>query len=116
MEPELHQSESDRSQQVQARSQAPSWGTTDYAAFASTMILVGEVLCESVDLRAGQKVLDVATGTGNAALAAARRFCDAVGVDLEPILLARGRRRADTEGLPVTFVVADAESLPFPDN
>jgi len=75
----------------------------------------GEVLCEEVDLRAGQRVLDVACGTGNVALSAARRFCDAVGVDFVPALIERARERAAAERLPATFEVGDAENLPFED-
>src|SRR5581483_9193362 len=77
--------------------------------------IVGELLCEAVDLWAGQKVLDVATGTGNAALAAARRNCEVTGVDYVPVLLDRARLRAEAEELPVQFQEGDADSLPFPD-
>ena len=72
-------------------------------------------LCEALDLRAGQKVLDVAAGNGNASLAAARRWCDVVSTDYVPSLLERGRMRATAEGLPVEFQEADAEALPFDD-
>ncbi len=65
---------------------------------------------------AGSTVLDVATGTGHAALAAARRFCDVTGIDYVPALLAEARGRADAEGLAVDFREADAEALPFPDD
>jgi SAM-dependent methyltransferase len=87
----------------------------DAAAVASRTLVTGELLCESVDLRAGERVLDVACGSGNAALAAARRFCRVVGVDGDPALLARARRRADAEGLETTFLEGDADDLPFPD-
>jgi SAM-dependent methyltransferase len=73
-------------------------------------------LCEAVDLRAGHRVLDVACGNGNAALAAARRFCHVTGVDYVPGLLDRARQRARAEGLEVEFEAADAEDLPFPDD
>ena len=76
---------------------------------------MSEHLCEAVDLRAGWEVLDVATGSGNTALAAARRFCEVTGVDFVPALLERGRERAAAERLPVTFLEGDAEALPFPD-
>ena len=77
--------------------------------------IVGEELCEALDLRAGQKVLDVAAGNGNATLAAARRWCEVVSTDYVPSLLERGRMRAAAEGLSVEFREADAEALPFAD-
>jgi ubiquinone/menaquinone biosynthesis C-methylase UbiE len=79
------------------------------------MVLVAEHVCDSADLRAGWHVLDVATGSGNAALAAARHGCSVVGVDYVPALLETGRRRAAAEGLGVEFLEGDAEALPFPD-
>ena len=78
-------------------------------------MLVAEHLCDTADLQAGWRVLDVATGSGNAAIAAARHGCIAVGVDYVPALLERGRRRADAEGLAVELLEGDAESLPFAD-
>ena len=87
----------------------------DAAAVESRTLVVGELLCESVDLRAGERVLDVGCGSGNAALAAARRFCRVVGVDGDPALLARARRRADAEGLELAFLEGEADELPFPD-
>ena len=84
------------------------------AATGSRTLLTSELLCESVDLRAGERVLDVACGSGSAALAAARRFCRAVGVDA-PEPLEQARRRADAEGLEVAFLEGDAGDLPFPD-
>ncbi len=78
-------------------------------------MLTAEQLCDSADLRAGWRVLDVATGSGNAAIAAARHGCTAVGVDYVPSLLERGRKRAAAEGLAVELVEGDAEALPFPD-
>jgi ubiquinone/menaquinone biosynthesis C-methylase UbiE len=77
--------------------------------------IVGEELCEALDVRPGQKVLDVAAGNGNVTLAAARRWCDVVSTDYVPSLLERGQLRAKAEGLPVEFQVADAEALPFAD-
>ena len=71
--------------------------------------------CEAADLRAGQRVLDVATGSGNTAIAAARRFCEVTGVDYVPALLARAHERAAVEGLAIDFREGDAEALPFPD-
>jgi SAM-dependent methyltransferase len=91
------------------------WATGDYATVGNTLVLVSELLCEAVNVRAGQKVLDVATGSGNTALAAARRWCDVTGIDYVPALLQRGERRAAAEGLSVTFQAGDAEQLPFPD-
>src|SRR5215472_4806361 len=87
----------------------------DFSRVATPTTIVGERLCESVDLRAGQRVLDIATGSGNTALAAARRYCDVVGVDFVPALLDRARERAAAERLDIEFREADAEALPFPD-
>jgi ubiquinone/menaquinone biosynthesis C-methylase UbiE len=77
--------------------------------------IVGESLCEAVDLLASERVLDVAAGNGNASLAAARRFADVLSTDYVPELLDQGRRRAEADRLPIVFQVADAEQLPFPD-
>ena len=87
----------------------------DHAAVGSRTLLAAELLCESADLHAGDRVLDVACGSGNAALAAARRCCRVVGVGDDPALLERARRRAEAEGLAVTFLDGDAGDLPFPD-
>jgi SAM-dependent methyltransferase len=76
---------------------------------------MAELLSEAVDLRPGQRVLDVACGNGNTSLAAARRFCEVVGIDYVPMLLDEGRERAQAEGLRVDFREGDAEDLPFPD-
>jgi ubiquinone/menaquinone biosynthesis C-methylase UbiE len=89
------------------------WGSGDFPKLASTMLIVGEYLCESVSLRAGRKVLDVGTGSGNTALAAARRYCDVTGLDIVPALIETARERAATERLPLNFTVGDAEALPF---
>lgn len=77
------------------------------------MQIVGETLCDAVDLHAGERVLDVAAGNGNATLAAARRFAEVVSTDYVGALLERGRERAKADRLPVTFLEADAENLPF---
>ena len=98
---------------VKTRQQA-MWASGDFALIGNTLQIVGETLCEAADLDAGAKVLDVACGNGNAALAAAHRFCHVVGVDYVPALLARGRERASAERLPIHFVGGDAEQLPFP--
>jgi SAM-dependent methyltransferase len=99
---------------IKQRQQA-AWAAGDYSAVGARILITSELLCEAVDLRAGEEVLDVACGSGNASLAAARRFCQVVGVDYVPALLDRARRRADAEGLDVAFKEADAEALPFPD-
>jgi ubiquinone/menaquinone biosynthesis C-methylase UbiE len=100
---------------VKQRQQA-AWASGDFAVVAARIVLVAEHLCDTADLQAGWRVLDVATGSGNAAIAAARHVCEVVGVDYVPALLDRGRRRADAEGLAVEFVEGDAESLPFADD
>jgi SAM-dependent methyltransferase len=95
--------------------QRQAWSSGDYHAVAARIVLAAERLVDAADLRAGWRVLDVATGSGNAAIAAARLGCDAVGVDYVPALLDRGRARAAAEGLEAEFVEGDAEALPFPD-
>jgi SAM-dependent methyltransferase len=90
-----------------------AWSAGDYAVVGTTLQIVGESLCEALDLRAGEQVLDVAAGNGNATLAAARRWCDVISSDYVPTLLERGRARASAEGLPVKFEQADAENLQF---
>ena len=99
---------------IKSRQQA-AWGSGDYAVVGTTLQIVGETLCEAVDLRAGQRVLDVAAGNGNATLAAARRFAEVMSTDYVPALLERAAERAKAERLPVTFRQADAEALPFDD-
>jgi ubiquinone/menaquinone biosynthesis C-methylase UbiE len=100
---------------IKARQQA-MWASGDFAVIGTTLQIVGELLCEAVDVRAGERVLDVAAGNGNATLAAARRFADVTSTDYVPTLLERGRERARAEHLSVTFEVADAEALPYPDS
>ena len=99
---------------IKSRQQV-AWSSGDYAMIGTTLQIVGEMLCEAVDLRSNQRVLDVAAGNGNATLAAARRFADVVSTDYLGALLDRGRERAEADRLPVTFQEADAEALPFPD-
>ena len=99
---------------MKTRQQA-AWSSGDYAVVGTTLQIVGEDLCEALDLRSGQKVLDVAAGNGNATLAAARRWCEVTSSDYVPALLERGRTRAQAEGWAIEFKVADAEDLPFPD-
>ena len=95
--------------------QQAMWASGDFAVIGTTLQIVGELLCEAADIRAGERVLDVAAGNGNATLAAARRFAEVTSTDYVPALLDGGRRRAEAEGLDVTFKVADAEALPFAD-
>src|ERR1700730_7119155 len=97
---------------LKARQQG-AWSSGDYAVVGTTLQIVGEELCETLDIRAGQKVLDVAAGNGNATLAAARRWCEVVSTDYVPSLLERGRLRAEADGLTVKFKEADAEALSF---
>jgi ubiquinone/menaquinone biosynthesis C-methylase UbiE len=99
---------------IKARQQS-AWSAGDYAVVGTTLQIVGETLCEALDLRSGQVVLDVAAGNGNATLAAARRWCDVTSTDYVPSLLEAGRRRAEAEGHQVRFLEADAERLPFAD-
>lgn len=98
---------------IKAKQQA-TWASGDFAVIGTTLQIVGESLCEAVDLHAGEHVLDVAAGNGNATLAAARRFAEVTSTDYVPALLEHGRARAAAERLPVTFREADAEALPFP--
>jgi SAM-dependent methyltransferase len=95
--------------------QQATWSAGDYAVIGTTLQMVGETLCEALDLRGGERVLDVAAGNGNATLAAARRWCDVVSTDYVGALLERGQARASAEGLAVQFQEADAENLPFAD-
>jgi SAM-dependent methyltransferase len=93
--------------------QQATWASGDFAVIGTTLQIVGELLAESADIRAGERVLDVAAGNGNATLAAARRFAQVVSTDYVPTLLEKGRMRAQAEGLTVEFQTADAEYLPF---
>jgi ubiquinone/menaquinone biosynthesis C-methylase UbiE len=99
---------------VKARQQG-AWSSGNYAIVGTTLQIVGEELCEAMDIRSGQKVLDVAAGNGNFTLAAARRWCQVVSTDYVPALLEQGRSRAVAEGLEIEFREADAEALPFKD-
>jgi ubiquinone/menaquinone biosynthesis C-methylase UbiE len=93
--------------------QQAAWSAGDYSAVGVTLQIVAENLCEALDLRSGQTVLDVAAGNGACSLAAARRFCEVTSTDYVADLLERGRQRAEAEGLAMTFQSADAENLPF---
>ena len=99
---------------IKQRQQA-TWGSGDFAIIGVTLQIVGESLAEAADIRAGERVIDIAAGNGNATLAAARRFALVTSTDYVPALLEKGRVRAAAEGLSVTFREADAEALPFPD-
>lgn len=91
------------------------WESGDYAVIGTTLQLVGELLSEAADIRADERVLDVAAGNGNAALAAARRFARVTAVDYVPHLLDKAANRAKAEGVAIDFRVADVEALPFED-
>ena len=99
---------------IKQRQQA-TWASGDFAIVGTTLQIVGESLAEAADVRAGERVLDVAAGNGNATLAAARRFAEVISTDYVPALLDKGRARAQAEHLEVSFQVADAEALPFAD-
>lgn len=99
---------------VKSRQQA-AWSTGDYAVVGTTLQIVGESLCEALDLRSGSRVLDVAAGNGNATLAAARRWCEVTSTDYVGSLLEAGRARAQAEGHAIRFQEADTEQLPFAD-
>jgi SAM-dependent methyltransferase len=100
--------------EIKLRQQA-TWSSGDFGKVGVTTTIVGEQLCEAIDIHVDERVLDVACGNGNTALAAARRFARVTGVDYVPALLAHARRRVEVEGLEATFVEGDAEALPFPD-
>ena len=95
--------------------QQAAWSSGNYAIVGTTLQIVGEQLCEALDLRSGSSVLDVAAGNGMMTLAAARRWCDVTSTDYVPALLVAGRARAEAEALTVDFKEADAENLPFDD-
>jgi SAM-dependent methyltransferase len=99
---------------IKTRQQA-TWSSVDFGRIGVRLQIVGESLCEAVDLRAGETVIDVAAGNGNASLAAARRFAEVTSTDYVPALLDQGLRRADADGLSMVARIADAEDLPFDD-
>jgi ubiquinone/menaquinone biosynthesis C-methylase UbiE len=98
------------------RKQQVAWASGDYSVIGITLQIVGEMLCKGVDLQAGQRVLDVAAGNGNATLAAARRWAEVTALDYVPDLLERAKTRAIAERLAITFREGDAENMPFPDD
>lgn len=91
------------------------WASGDYAAVAARIPVISELLCDAADLRSGSRVLDVAGGSGNTAIAAARLGAEVVSLDYVPTLQERGRSRAAAEGLALDFVEGAAQALPFPD-
>jgi ubiquinone/menaquinone biosynthesis C-methylase UbiE len=95
--------------------QQKTWASGNYAVIGNQLVIMGELLCEAVDVHSGQKVLDVATGSGNTAISAARRYCDVTGIDYVPELIGHAKERAEAERLEITFEVGDAEDLPYPD-
>lgn len=99
---------------IKQRQQA-TWASGDFAVIGTTLQIVGETLAEALDIRAGERVLDVAAGNGNATLAAAHRLAQVTAIDYVPQLLTKAAKRADAEGVVVEFQVADAENLPFSD-
>jgi len=96
--------------------QRTTWGSGDYGRIGVTLQITGEQLCESMDLRSGESVLDIASGNGNVTLAAARRFCNVVATDYVETLLEQSKNRAQAEGLEIEYQFADAEALPFAEN
>ncbi|WP_416140436.1 class I SAM-dependent methyltransferase [Halomonas sp. HK25] len=101
-------------QAVTARQQEV-WATGDFHEIARQNVVMAEALCTAVDPHGGERVLDIACGSGTAALVAARRYCEVTGIDYVPALIERARQRAAAEGFDVDFQVADAQALPFPD-
>jgi SAM-dependent methyltransferase len=97
-------------------SQKETWSSGDFHQIARQNVVMAEAVCEALDLRGGQRVLDLACGSGTAALVAARRYCDVTGIDYVPSLIERARRRATADDLEVDFQVADAQDLPFEDH
>jgi ubiquinone/menaquinone biosynthesis C-methylase UbiE len=98
------------------QAQQRTWSEGDFAMVASLVTMASEELVEALRIVPDERVLDVACGSGNAALAAARRaWGNTVGVDFVPALLERGRERAAAERLDVEFVEGDAAALPFGD-
>src|SRR5687767_12010702 len=102
--------------QTVTKTQQQTWATGDFSVIAVSLVPASEALIAAVDPQPSQRVLDVACGSGNTALVAARRYCEVTGVDYVPALLERGRSRATAEGVSVDFRAGDAQALPFPDS
>ncbi|MEX0929385.1 MAG: methyltransferase domain-containing protein [Balneolales bacterium] len=96
--------------------QKQTWSKGDFNEIARQNVLMAESLCQYVDPLPGQKVLDIACGSGTAALVAARRYCEVTGIDYVPELIKRATKRAEASGLKANFRIADAQELPFPDD
>lgn len=96
--------------------QKQTWSKGDFNEIARQNVVMAEALVNETDPHAGQKVLDVACGSGTAALVTARRYCEVTGIDYVPELIDRARKRSEASGLKAKFLVADAQDLPFPDN
>ena len=95
--------------------QQETWSTGDFHQIARQNVCIAEALCEAVDPHAGERVLDIACGSGTAALVAARRYCEVTGIDYVPALIERARQRAEADDLAAEFRVGDAQALPFED-
>lgn len=95
--------------------QKETWTIGDFHQIARQNVSMAETLCEAVDLHANERVLDIACGSGTAALVAARRYCEVTGIDYVPALVDRAKRRATADDLDVNFEIGDAQYLPFPD-
>ncbi len=96
--------------------QKKTWAKGDFNEIARQNVEMTEALCKDVDPHPGQKVLDVACGSGTASLVAARRYCEVTGIDYVPELIERARKRSEASGLKADFLIADAQDLPFPDD
>lgn len=95
--------------------QKETWDKGDFHQIARQNVCIAEALCEAVDPHAGDRVLDIACGSGTAALVAARRYCKVTGLDYVPALIERAKQRAMADDLDIEFKVGDAQSLPFSD-
>jgi ubiquinone/menaquinone biosynthesis C-methylase UbiE len=95
--------------------QRQAWSTGNFHQLARQLVTISEDVVRSADPRPGERVLDVACGSGNTALVAARRYCEVTGIDFVPGLIEQARRRAATDGVEADFIVGDAQDLPFPD-
>jgi SAM-dependent methyltransferase len=96
--------------------QQQTWSSGDYGSVAWITVPLADELVAAVDVKPGSSVMDVATGTGNVAIATARAFCPTTGIDYVPELIDTAQRRATAEGLDIAFQVGDAEALPYDDD